>query len=230
MKVLFCGAHPDDAEIYAFGTLFAYRATGADVVLVMATNGEAGSAKRSPDQPLAVTRANEAQASADRLGARLIRLDLPDGGLWTAHLHLCHRLGLLFAAEAPDVIITHAGNDYHADHRALSAAVTLAAADRFPIFYADTMKGDHFQPGFYVDIAAHQEAKFACLRLHHSQMPRRYVLMAQALAKQRGKQATGRETAVMEAFRHDLRPKFTLAKGLYPPGTVQRGLSASPSP
>ena len=222
MKVLFCGAHPDDAEIYAFGTLFAYRAMGADVLLVLATNGEDGSSKRSKDQPLALTRKTEATASADLLGARLITLDLPDGGLTDARFDLCVTLKTLFDQERPDIIITHSANDYHPDHRALSGAVTLAANDRLPILYADTMKGSHFEPSHYVDISAYQEAKFACLRLHHSQMPRKYVLIALELAKKRGQEATGTDTAVVEAFRFDPTPKFDMETLRMPPGTLFR--------
>ena len=222
MKVLFCGAHPDDAEIFVFGTLFAYRSVQAEVVLVMATNGEGGAARRSPDQPLGVTRGGEARASAALLGARLIALDLPDGGLSVARLALADRLDRLFDLEQPDLIITHSAHDYHPDHRALSCAVAVAAVDRCPLLYADTMKGALFHPTHYVDISAFQDAKFACLRLHHSQMPRRYVLMALALARQRGVEATGSASAVMEAFRFDPHPKFNMARLILPPNTLQR--------
>ena len=42
MKLLAIGAHPDDIEIYMFGTLAAARAAGADLVYAIATDGAAG--------------------------------------------------------------------------------------------------------------------------------------------------------------------------------------------
>ena len=216
IKVMFCGAHPDDAEIYVFGTLFAYRAAGAEVTLVLATNGGRGAAIRSPGRPVVLTRKIEAEASAAQLGAQLIALDLPDGGLTEARFDLSSSLTALFDRENPDLIITHSANDYHPDHRALSAAVSLAASDRFPVLFADNLKGNNFKPSHYVDITAFQEAKFACLRLHRSQMPRKYVLIAQELAKRRGREASRKDPKLVEAFRFDPHPKFDLTP-LFPP-------------
>mgnify|MGYP006147533913 CR=1 FL=1 len=42
MKILAIGAHPDDLEIFCFGTLMAWRAMGADLALAIATDGAAG--------------------------------------------------------------------------------------------------------------------------------------------------------------------------------------------
>ncbi|RYE83506.1 MAG: PIG-L family deacetylase, partial [Hyphomicrobiales bacterium] len=42
MKLLAIGAHPDDIEIYMFGTLAAARARGDEVLLAIATDGAAG--------------------------------------------------------------------------------------------------------------------------------------------------------------------------------------------
>ena len=81
MKVMFCGAHPDDAEIYMFGTLLAYRKAGHDVGLVMACSGNGGTSARSAHQPLTVTRREEAEKGAAVLGARLTALDFPDMSL-----------------------------------------------------------------------------------------------------------------------------------------------------
>ena len=187
---------------------------------MLATNGGRGAAQRSPDRPVTVTRKIEAEASAAQLGARLIALDLPDRELGATRLDLRARLEALFDQENPDLIITHSANDYHSDHQALSEAVTLAAIDRFPVLYADNLKGHNFQPTHHVDITAFQEAKFACLRLHHSQMPRKYVLIAKDLAKRRGVEATGSASVVMEAFRFDPSAKFGPAALPLPPKTL----------
>ena len=221
MKVIFCGAHPADAEIYAFGTLFAYRAAGAEVLVVIAANGNLGTTDRSKDRPLADVRREEAEKSSAVLGARLICLGLPDLGIEPAKVRLTRRLMQLFIDEKPDVIITHSRNDYHIDHRVLSGVVSLAAPDTIPVIYADTIKGQDFQPTHFVNIGAFQSQKFECLRLHHSQKPRRYVLSALGLAQRRGKQATGLDTEVMEAFRFDMAPPFFKGRPIFPPGTIK---------
>lgn len=159
MKVMFCGAHPDDAEIYAFGTLFAYADRGAEIVLVIASNGEGGLTARSKHQDLAVTRMQEAEQAAAMLLARIVALGLNDGGLGPLRMTLVRRLIEVFAAEDPDVILTHSPNDYHPDHRVLSAAVAVAAAEHAPVFYIDNMKGRNFIPTHYVDIGPYQAQK-----------------------------------------------------------------------
>lgn len=220
MKVMFIGAHPDDAEIYSFGALLSYAKHGADIVLVLATAGEAGVTVRSQHQPLAKTRMEEAEKAALMLPARLVQLGMPDGGLTPLRAALALRLIELMDAEAPHVILTHSPNDYHADHRALSAAVALAAGARCPIFYIDNMKGQHFRPTHYVNITPFQAQKMLALRQHHSQKPRRYVLAATALAEARAFEATGKSGLFMEGLRFDANPAFKSAERLLPHGTI----------
>ena len=220
MKVMFVGAHPDDAEIYAFGTLFAYAERGAEIVLVLATAGEGGLTARSKHQPLAKTRMEEAEKAAAMLLARIVALGLPDGALPPLRMPLLRRLIELFADEKPDVILTHCPNDYHPDHRVLSGAVALAAAEHFPVFFVDNMKGRNFKPTHYVNIKEYQAQKMLALRQHQSQKPRRYVLAATALAEERGFEATGKQGALMEGLRFDPTPAFKTADQLFPRGTI----------
>lgn len=42
MKILALGAHPDDIEIFMFGTMAAYAAQGAELVFAIATDGAKG--------------------------------------------------------------------------------------------------------------------------------------------------------------------------------------------
>lgn len=220
MKVMFIGAHPDDAEIYAFGTLFAYADRGAEIVLVLATAGEGGLTTRSKDQPLAVTRIAEAEQAAAMLLARIVELGMPDGGLPPLRMTLVRRLIELIAAEKPNVILTHSPNDYHPDHRVLSAAVAVAAAEKVPVFYVDNMKGRNFCPTHYVSITPFHAQKMLALRQHQSQKPRRYVLAATALAEQRGFEATGKTGVLMEGLRFEPSPAFKTAANLFPRGTI----------
>jgi N-acetylglucosamine malate deacetylase 1 len=220
MKVMFCGAHPDDAEIYSFGTLFAYAERGAEVVLVLATSGEKGAKVRSPHQPLAVTRLQEAENAAAMMLARVVPLGLPDAGLSQARIELFLRLKQLITQENPNIILTHSANDYHPDHRALSNAVAMAAQPQVPVLFVDNMKGKDFTPTHYVNITDFQAQKMLALRQHHSQKPFRYVRAATELARQRGYEATGRKGILMEAFRCPAYPAHPNLSALFPRGTM----------
>jgi LmbE family N-acetylglucosaminyl deacetylase len=75
-------AHPDDEVLLTGGTLARAAAQGHRVVLVVATDGEAGLASdRSAGADLGQTRAAELARSARALGcARVVQLGLPDSG------------------------------------------------------------------------------------------------------------------------------------------------------
>lgn len=220
MKVMFCGAHPDDAEIYCFGTLFAYAEREAEVVLVLATAGEGGVTVRSKHQPLAITRMQEAHQAAAMMQARVVQLGLPDGGLSTVRLSLLAKLTELIANESPDIILTHSPNDYHPDHRILSCTVTLAAAERVPLLFVDNMKGRNFIPTHYVNIKPFHAQKMLALRQHQSQKPRRYFLAATELAQRRGFESTGNDKSMAEGLRFYPSPAFKTAHSLLPRGTI----------
>jgi LmbE family N-acetylglucosaminyl deacetylase len=220
LKVMFIGAHPDDAEIYSFGTLFAYAEHHADIILVLATAGEGGLAARSKHQPLGVTRMAEAEQAAAMLMARVIQLGMADGGLGPQRVILLRKLADFISFERPDVILTHSPNDYHPDHRVLSAAVNFVAIDRVPVFFIDNMKGRNFIPTHYVNIKKFHAQKMLALRQHQSQKPRRYVLAATALAADRGFAATGRTDALMEGLRIYDSPAFKSITHLLPKGTI----------
>ncbi len=85
----------------------------------------------------------------------------------------------------PDVVITHHPDDYHTDHKAVSAIMLEAtfsasvphvkteheALAKMPIVYfMDTLAGINFQPTDYVDITPFIEMKKQMLSKHESQL------------------------------------------------------------
>lgn len=219
LKVLFCGAHPDDAEIFFFGTLITYREAGAEISIFVATKGDGGSAIRSPHQPLHLTRRQEAQKGAATIGAALDIAEFSVDTLVANGTALVDEIRRTIKRVRPDIIFTHSPADYHPDHRALSGAVTLAAVDRVPVAYCDTLEGHLFHPTHYVDITDQFTRKLAAISLHHSQMPRRYRLKAKALAHLRARQM-GRPKRLAEAFQLAQTPKFMELGHLLPPGVI----------
>jgi N-acetylglucosamine malate deacetylase 1 len=74
-------------------------------------------------------------------------------------------------------VLTHAPDDYHSDHRALSAATSHAVNFAAPLIWFDTLGGTGFTPTHWIDVTAHFDAKLAAIRLHASQEPERFAAM-----------------------------------------------------
>jgi len=197
MRILGCGAHPDDIDIFFFGTLAAAKATGAEIGCLIATDGAAGSAEPGPE--LARRRRAEAREAASRLGVAPVFLDRPDGGL-AGDSQAAALLEAEIRRFAPDLVITHDPEDYHPDHRACSRLVRDAARFNAPVLYADTLMGNGFQPTIYVDITAQFEAKRAAIRAHASQRPERFVSACETWNRFRSYQCNAPQ-GYAEAFR-----------------------------
>lgn len=209
MRVLAVGAHPDDVEILCAGTLARYAHAGHEVTICVATDGTAGH-KRIPPKELAGIREREARESARIVGAEFIWLGFPDELLFHDRPT---RLAFTDAIRqsAPDVIITHAQNDYHPDHRSVSETVLAASFVASlsnvetehdahykvpPIYYMDTLAGRGFHPEEYVDIGETLDVKREMLARHASQLEWledhdgiRIVEFMEKMARTRGLQA-----------------------------------------
>jgi LmbE family N-acetylglucosaminyl deacetylase len=121
-KILAFGAHPDDIEFYAGGTL-AQLAADHEVIFVVATDGRYGG------DP--AVRRREQDRAAQTIGAsRVIIWDYADGRLENQKIALKQKLLQILLAEKPEVVfsfdpehqyVVHA--DFHPDHRTLALAV-----------------------------------------------------------------------------------------------------------
>ncbi|HMO72510.1 MAG TPA: PIG-L family deacetylase, partial [Paracoccaceae bacterium] len=101
MRILAIGAHPDDLEIFAYGTLAVWAAMGARLVLAVATDGARGGTL--PPGELARLRASETTAALAPLGQGAPRmLGFADGAL-RADAALETALAALIADATPDL-------------------------------------------------------------------------------------------------------------------------------
>lgn len=126
MKILMIGAHQDDAEFRCGGTAYKLARQGHTVRFLSMTNGCGGHHVLTPEETVAV-RAEESAAVAKLLGIEYeIWSDQPDCAL-IADLETRRRLIRCIRHFAPDLIITHRANDYHADHRAAAQLVQDAS-------------------------------------------------------------------------------------------------------
>ncbi|MFC4948166.1 PIG-L family deacetylase [Pseudonocardia sp. GCM10023141] len=129
-RVVLIAAHPDDETLGAAGTLAALRAAGAEIVIVVATDGEAAYPGLGPDarQELARVRRAELDAAlrAQGLGGVAVhRLGLPDSRL-TEHSERLRELLRPLLATA-DAYLAPWPDDPHPDHRAAGLAAAQAA-------------------------------------------------------------------------------------------------------
>ena len=183
-SALAVGAHPDDIEFGAGGTLAKWVAAGCRVTMLIVTDGSKGTWEPGIDpSDLAQRRRAEQAAAASVLGATEVRhLDYVDGELeYTMALReaMCRQIRQV----QPEVVISHdpwRRYQLHPDHRATGWGVmdgVIAARDHlfFPdqgldahrpqavlLWSAD--EADHFE-----DITAHFDTKIEALLCHSSQ-------------------------------------------------------------
>ena len=216
------GAHPDDIEIFMFGLLMACKDRGDEISLVVATDGAAGGVTGGgrDAKTLAEVRAEETRQGLKSLGTPVM-LDLPDGMLGASDLASA-RVSKAITSSKPDLIITHAPEDYHPDHRALAQLVTDAAGFTAPVLYADTLMGVGFMPQFYVDITSYIEIKCAAIMAHQTQNPEKFTQATILNNRFRAAQMNAPDEHYMEAYRSDSRFPFADIRSLLPPAPPLR--------
>jgi N-acetylglucosamine malate deacetylase 1 len=184
MRVLAVGAHPDDLEILCGGTLVRFVREGHEVVMCNATLGNRGSFEHTSEE-IAAIRLREARRAADLAGAEHMTLGLTDGEVNASDPDQRTALVDLVREVRPDLILTHATNDYMSDHNETSRLVfdcsfhaTLPLLETSkpnygtvaPIYFFDTVMGLGFHPTDYVDVTSTIETKVAMLEAHESQL------------------------------------------------------------
>jgi LmbE family N-acetylglucosaminyl deacetylase len=181
-------AHPVDAEILCAGTLIRLAGAGWQVHIATATPGDCGT-MTATRWDISSTRTNEARRAAAMIGATYHCLDERDG-LVVYDKPTVQKAVDLFRRVKPDVVFTHAQDDYMMDHvevsklaRAASfvfgapniSAFPLLPGSKIPhLYYCDPIVGiDSLgrpaQPTTRVDVTAQHAKKLEMLACHASQ-------------------------------------------------------------
>ena len=113
-KIMVIGAHPDDPETAAGGTMCLLSDAGHEVVSVYLTKGEAGIKGKSHDEA-AVIREGEARSACKVTGARPLFMSQIDGST-EVNRERYQEMREMLESEKPDVVITHWPIDGHRDH------------------------------------------------------------------------------------------------------------------
>jgi N-acetylglucosamine malate deacetylase 1 len=125
LRVIVFGAHPDDAEIGAFGVAAMWTAQGHAVKLVSTTNGDIGHWRDAGGQ-LYHRRKLEVERAAKLGGYTVELMDNHDGELEPT-LENRKKITRLIREWKADVVVSHRPNDYHPDHRYTAVLVQDAA-------------------------------------------------------------------------------------------------------
>ncbi|MFF2128698.1 PIG-L deacetylase family protein [Streptomyces olivochromogenes] len=176
-------AHPDDAELMAYGTLRRYLQLGAAVTVVMASSGTNGVSIADTARGLrlaAQARWHEVRQAWDGTGAEVTCLGLTDGALRADH-DLISRVEGELVRLGCTTLITHSpavAND-HQDHLALGKAAANAAtrvASCHTVLYGQPhAPRSGFNPTVLVDIKPFLDEKVLALSRHATQGGRWYL-------------------------------------------------------
>ncbi|MGZ4675632.1 MAG: PIG-L deacetylase family protein [Acidimicrobiia bacterium] len=183
-RALAIGAHPDDVEFGAGGTLAGWAAAGTEIHLLVLTDGSKGTWDPSDDLAALVSRRmHEAERAADTLGRGVVHWGgFVDGELESdlaSRRVVCRTIREI----RPDVVLGHdpwKRYRLHPDHRHAGwATVDGIVAARDPHFFPG-LGGDHHRPDalllfeaddpdYRVDIASTVLTKVDALLCHRSQ-------------------------------------------------------------
>lgn len=184
MKILMIGAHQDDNEFRCGGLAHRLTKMGHEVRFLSCCNGCGGHHIMTPEETVK-RRAGESAAVAELLGIRYDVWDIDDCTL-VADLETRRKLIRYIREFAPDLVISHRQNDYHADHRAVGLLVQDAsymltvphecpdvpAMRRMPVimYYEDKFTNPVFRPDVLISVDDEIETKLQIANLNVSQV------------------------------------------------------------
>ncbi len=180
LDILAIGAHPDDVEVAAGGTLLHHIALGKKVGLLDLTKSERSTRGTVPQ------RTREAHEAAQLLGVMVReQLDLPDGFFTADEANLLKIIARIRKYQ-PDIILANAPDDRHPDHQR-AAAMVVQAVFLANLIKVETQEDGYTQPAWrtraiyhyvqdrtcrpdmVIDITPHIDRKFEAVRAYQSQ-------------------------------------------------------------
>lgn len=184
MKILAIGAHQDDNEFRVGGMAHKWVQKGYEVRFLSMCNGSGGHHILGPKE-ISARRAKESAAVAAFLGITYDVWDIDDCTL-VADLATRERLVRYIREYAPDLILAHRPNDYHADHRASGqlvqdASYILTVPNTYPdapamrfmpviAYYEDRFANPPFEATYVVSTDEELDIKLHIAHLHESQV------------------------------------------------------------
>lgn len=173
MKILAIGAHLDDIELAAGGTLAKSIENGHVVkVLIMSKSGytnKDGSVQRSNE--IAVKEGIHALNTLGITDIEILDFDTKDIPFRS---DVVNAIDICIAQYNPDIILTHHPFDTHQAHEGVAKATIAAARRQNTVFFYEPIAPSGrsyvaFKPTLYVDIETTVEKKIQSLKCHASE-------------------------------------------------------------
>ena len=174
LSFLFVGAHHDDVEIAAGGTIAKLVGSGHRVAVCVLTDEQ--------DPVVAGARRAETRKAASCLGVppdKVMFVGLQDGYLQALPGAVACLRDVLKAGDInPDVVVTHSPNESHQDHRHANELVQTAFRQKVILMFAvvNHLVISGFSPEFVVDIASSKAMKDSAIKAHSSQEEKGRIL------------------------------------------------------
>jgi LmbE family N-acetylglucosaminyl deacetylase len=161
LAVLCLGAHSDDIEIGAGGTLLQWMSAGAKLEVVWCVLSAGDEREREARRSAAAFLAGSARASVEVMHFR--------DGFFPAESEAIKKwFEALKVRIQPDLILTHRRDDAHQDHREVCRHTWSTFRNHLVLEYeVPKWDGDFGQPNLYVPLAAHTFARKIDLLLEH---------------------------------------------------------------
>ena len=185
-NILVIGAHPDDIELGAAGSLLKLTQEGKKVYALVMTQGEIGTSA-----PAGV-REGEARQGASQLGVSdLWVLNFPDTHLREHISEMRAAIETKMKELGIQMVITHSPHETHGDHIAVFEAAKEAARNCSLLCYESISAPKEFVPNYFVDITAFLPEKLSAISSHKTQRRKFYMdsELVKGRAAHRGLQA-----------------------------------------
>lgn len=176
-RVMVIVAHPDDAEFSSAGTIARFAEEGFQVIVVLCTSGDKGTARRDITSPeLAALREKEQLEASKRLGVAETEFLRGGDGELVPDLNLREKIVRMIRKHRPDIVITHdpfRPYALHPDHRAVGTATvdSVYPTARDPLYFPE-----HLEQGL-------EPHKVAELWLYGSESPDKFIDISSTLHK-----------------------------------------------
>lgn len=128
-KILVIAAHPDDEVLGLGGTIAKYAASGAEITLLIITDGSSSQYRGRADlDSIIENKKKETAAAAKILGiTRIIYGGLPDMQLdMTPHIEINSVIEKAVGEYKPNTVFTHFYGDINKDHRCVYESTSVA--------------------------------------------------------------------------------------------------------
>ena len=205
-SIIAIAAHPDDVEFGCFGTLAKYKEKGALIDVVITTEGgyaihekrRSGKIRRHWNEITVELESSMKliDANFETLNNQILNLEVNGDSIMS--------IENILKRKDYDLVITHAANDFHQDHRATYQIVRSASRHKvktlwqmeIPIY---SNRNPDFHPNVFVDIEDHMEKKLSALNCYKSYVDEHMLSQVRGLAM----------------FRAGINPNIVFAEAFY---------------